>query len=225
MTFDNLKNSADQQKLNEHLQTRSYVDGGVEPTSADFETYKALTSAKVNTSKLPHVARWAKHIESFTEDERSKWAKGAGTSGASQSKSSTSAPAKQEGGDDFDLFGSESEDDEEKERIKEERLKAYAEKKAKKPGPIAKSSVILDVKPWDDETDLKEMEKLVKSIEQDGLVWGASKSIPIGYGISKLQVVMTIEDEKVSVDDLIEKITTDFESHVQSCDIVAFNKI
>ncbi|KAI6180119.1 hypothetical protein M3Y98_00685100 [Aphelenchoides besseyi] len=125
--------------------------------------------------------------------------------------------------EDFDLFGSESENDEEKERIKEERLKAYAEKKAKKPGPIAKSSVILDVKPWDDETDLKEMEKLVKSIEQDGLVWGASKLIPIGYGINKLQVVMTIEDEKVSVDDLIEKITSDFEDH--SCDIVAFNKI
>ncbi|KAI6204554.1 hypothetical protein M3Y94_00688200 [Aphelenchoides besseyi] len=141
---------------------------------------------------------------------------------ASEKKVEVSEEKKDE---DFDLFGSESEDDEEKERIKEERLKAYAEKKAKKPGPIAKSSVILDVKPWDDETDLKEMEKLVKSIEQDGLVWGASKSIPIGYGINKLQVVMTIEDEKVSVDDLIEKITSDFESHVQSCDIVAFNKI
>ncbi|KAI6188447.1 Elongation factor 1-beta' [Aphelenchoides besseyi] len=223
MTFDNLKNSADQQKLNEHLQTRSYVDGGAEPTSADFETYKALTSANVNTSKLPHVARWAKHIESFSENERSKWASGAGTSGASQGKSSTSAPAK-EGGEDFDLFGSESEDDEEKERVKQERLKAYAEKKSKKPGPIAKSSVILDVKPWDDETDMEEMQKQVKSIEQDGLVWGASKLIPMAYGIKKLQVVMTIEDDKVSVDDLIEKIT-EFEELVQSCDIVAFNKI
>ena len=28
----------------------------------------------------------------------------------------------------------------------------------------------------------------VKSIEQDGLLWGASKLIPIGYGIKKLQV-------------------------------------
>lgn len=43
------------------------------------------------------------------------------------------------------------------------------------PGPIAKSSVVLEVKPWDDETDMKEMERLVRSIEMDGLVWGACK--------------------------------------------------
>jgi hypothetical protein len=49
--------------------------------------------------------------------------------------------------DDFDLFGSEDEEEsEEKKRITEERLAAYAAKKSKKAGPIAKSSVILDVK-------------------------------------------------------------------------------
>ncbi|PIC31766.1 hypothetical protein B9Z55_012350 [Caenorhabditis nigoni] len=138
------------------------------------------------------------------------------------------APAKEEaaGDDDFDLSGSEDdEEDEEKKKIFEERLAAYAEKKAKKAGPIAKSSVILDVKPWDDETDLEEMEKLVRSIEMDGLVWGGGKLLPIGYGIKKLQIITVIEDLKVSVDDLIEKITGDFEDHVQSVDIVAFNKI
>ena len=44
------------------------------------------------------------------------------------------------------------------------------------PALIAKSNIILDVKPWDDETDMKEMEKLVRSIEADGLLWGACKS-------------------------------------------------
>merc|ERR1712227_706619 len=44
------------------------------------------------------------------------------------------APAAAEDDDDVDLFGSdEEEDDEEKKRITEERLKAYDEKKAKKP--------------------------------------------------------------------------------------------
>jgi len=128
--------------------------------------------------------------------------------------------------EDIDLFGSsDEEEDEEKERIKQERLKAYAEKKSKKPGPIAKSSVILDVKPWDDETDLGEMEKLVRSIEKDGLVWGGGKLIPLAYGIKKLQIICVIEDDKVSVDDLIENITEGFADHVQSVDIVAFNKI
>jgi len=33
----------------------------------------------------------------------------------------------------------------------------------------------LDVKPWDDETDMKELEKQVRTINMDGLVWGACK--------------------------------------------------
>ena len=44
------------------------------------------------------------------------------------------------------------------------------------PKVIAKSSIVLDVKPWDDETDMVELEKQVRSIEQDGLVWGACES-------------------------------------------------
>ncbi|KAJ0058903.1 hypothetical protein NL108_001142, partial [Boleophthalmus pectinirostris] len=48
--------------------------------------------------------------------------------------------------EDLDLFGSD-EDDEEAERIKQERVDAYAAKKSKKPALIAKSSIILDVKP------------------------------------------------------------------------------
>merc|ERR1711892_617419 len=60
--------------------------------------------------------------------------------------------------DDVDLFGSEDEEeDEEKKRITEERLKAYHEKKSKKPQVIAKTSVLFDVKPWDDETDHAKM--------------------------------------------------------------------
>merc|ERR1712107_154212 len=109
-------------------------------------------------------------------------------------------------------------------RITEERLKAYAEKKSKKPALIAKTSVLIDVKPWDDETDMSEMLKLVKSVEMDGLVWGANKLVPIGYGINKLQVMCTVEDEKVSIEELTEKIET-FEDFVQSVDIAAMNKI
>ena len=47
---------------------------------------------------------------------------------------------------------------------------AYAE-----PQVIAKSNVILDIKPWDDETDMAEMEQKVRTIEMDGLLWGACK--------------------------------------------------
>lgn len=56
---------------------------------------------------------------------------------------------------------------------------------------------MLDVKPWDDETDLGEMEKMVRAIEVDGLLWGASKLVPVGYGIKKLQIGCVVEDDKV----------------------------
>uniref|UniRef100_A0A8C1NHM1 Eukaryotic translation elongation factor 1 delta a (guanine nucleotide exchange protein) n=1 Tax=Cyprinus carpio TaxID=7962 RepID=A0A8C1NHM1_CYPCA len=125
--------------------------------------------------------------------------------------------------DDIDLFGSD-EEDEEAERIKAERVKEYAQRKAKKPALIAKSSILLDVKPWDDETDMSKLEECVRSIQMDGLLWGASKLVPVGYGIKKLQISCVVEDDKVGTDILEEEITT-FEDYVQSVDIAAFNKI
>ena len=67
---------------------------------------------------------------------------------------------------------------------------------------------------------MKELEQNVKAIEMDGLVWGASKLVAIGYGIKKLQINLVVEDEKVSVDELQEKIAED-EDHVQSSDVVS----
>ncbi|XP_072219250.1 elongation factor 1-delta-like isoform X1 [Leuresthes tenuis] len=125
--------------------------------------------------------------------------------------------------DDIDLFGSDD-DDEEAERLKQERVEAYAAKKAKKPVLIAKSSIILDVKPWDDETDMAQLEECVRSVQMDGLLWGASKLVPVGYGIKKLQINCVVEDDKVGTDILEEEITK-FEDFVQSVDVAAFNKI
>ncbi|XP_077127499.1 elongation factor 1-delta isoform X3 [Ranitomeya variabilis] len=127
--------------------------------------------------------------------------------------------------DDIDLFGSdEEEEDAEAARIREERLQQYAEKKSKKPGLIAKSSILLDVKPWDDETDMAKLEECVRTVHMDGLLWGSSKLVPVGYGIKKLQIQCVVEDDKVGTDMLEEEITK-FEDYVQSVDIAAFNKI
>lgn len=127
--------------------------------------------------------------------------------------------------DSVDLFGSESEEeDAEHIRIREERLAKYAEKKATKSVIIAKSSILLDVKPWDDEIDLKVMEAEVRKITSDGLLWGASRFVPVAFGIQKLTISCVVEDEKVSIDWLTEEIEK-IEDLVQSVDIAAFNKI
>jgi len=136
------------------------------------------------------------------------------------------APAADDEDDDVDLFGSESDEEEDAEaaKVREERLAAYAAKKSKKPALIAKTSVLLDCKPWDDETDMDVMLKEIKKIEMDGLLWGASKLVPVGYGISKLQVMIVVEDLKVSIEELQEKIC-EIEDYVQSCDVNCMNKI
>jgi elongation factor 1-delta len=141
------------------------------------------------------------------------------------------APAEAAGDveDDFELFGSDDEaemkePDAEADRVRQERVAAYEAKKAKKPVLVAKSNIILDVKPWDDETDMAKLEECVRSIEMDGLLWGASKLVPLAYGIKKLQISCVVEDDKVSTDDLEEKLLT-FEDYIQSMDIAAFNKI
>ena len=55
------------------------------------------------------------------------------------------------------------------------------------PQLIAKSNIILDVKPWDDETDMAELEKCVRSIEMDGLLWGSCMCLKVQM-IHKIRV-------------------------------------
>ena len=84
---------------------------------------------------------------------------------------------------------------------------------------------------------MEKLEESVRSIEQEGLVWGASKLVPVGYGIRKLQITLVVgrlpfflvadaisssdaEDELVSLDDLQEKVA-EFDEYVQSSDVAA----
>jgi len=39
---------------------------------------------------------------------------------------------------------------------------------------------------------MKALEESVRSVEMQGLVWGASKLVPIGYGIRKLQITLVV---------------------------------
>ncbi|KAF4984176.1 hypothetical protein FZEAL_574 [Fusarium zealandicum] len=231
MGFTDLLTDAGASVLNNWLSTRSYIVGQ-NPSQADVATFKALTSSP-DAEKYPHAARWYKHIASY----ESQFATLPGDAAASYTTygpevaevtiNPAKAPEKEEAGDDddVDLFGSDDEEeDAEAVRVREERLAEYKKKKENKPKAAAKSIVTLDVKPWDDETDMKAMEDAVRAIEMDGLVWGASKLVPVGFGVRKLQINMVIEDDKVSVADLEETIQ-ELEDYVQSTDVAAMQKL
>ncbi|KAF8975549.1 Translation elongation factor 1 beta [Entomortierella lignicola] len=196
--------------LNSLFEARSYV-AGYEASDKDTEVFNALPEGP-NEAAYPHAARWYKHIAEV---------KGL----SAKAGSAAPAAAAEEDDEDVDLFGSDDDEvDEEAEKLKQQRLAEYAAKKALKPKTIAKSMCTLDVKPWDDETDMVALEAHVRGITMDGLLWGQSKLVPIGYGIKKLQINCVIEDELVSLDALEEQIVA-AEDYVQSMDMAAMQKI
>ncbi|KAL2067307.1 hypothetical protein VTL71DRAFT_1731 [Oculimacula yallundae] len=216
--------------LNNWLTTRSYIVG-YSPSQADVASFKALSSAP-DSAKYPHAARWYKHIASYTEEfatlpgDASKAYTTYGPDVAEVTLNPAKAPAAAEEEDDeVDLFGSDDEEeDAEAARIRDERLAEYKKKKEGKTKPAAKSVVTMSVKPWDDETDMKALEAAVRGVEKDGLVWGASKLVAVGFGIKKLQINLVIEDDKIGLSELQEELE-EFEDYVQSTDIDAMQKL
>jgi elongation factor 1-beta len=206
------------------------------PSQGDIVVFEAVK--KSPSADLPNVLRWYKHIASFNDAERQKFEgqrqpiEHYGDQDSKEkyqlqtnlvSSGEHQAPKKPADDDDndVDLFG---DDDEAESEQTKQRLAAYAEKKSKKPAVVAKSTIVLDVKPWDDETNMEELERNVRSIELDGLLWGASRFIPVAFKIRKLQITCVVEDDKVGTDILEERIMA-FEDYVQSVDIASFQKI
>lgn len=204
---------------------KSYIEGA-NASQADVAVFKAVEAAP-DANKYPNAARWYKHIASMKEEfDTLAGDKTAKASSFGPASASGADPAAGEEDEEVDLFGSEDEEvDEEAEKLKQQRLAEYAAKKAAKGAkPPAKSIVTLDVKPWDDETDLDEMLANVKAVAMDGLVWGGHQFISVGFGIKKLQINCVVEDDKVSIDDLQGAIEED-EDHVQSTDVAAMQKL
>ena len=215
-SFDNLDTPAGLGKFNQFLSDKTYLSGYT-PSAKDFEVFGTIKAEP--SEKFVNALRWYKHIASFTAEERAEV--GSQVTIEEAPKEAEKKPAGDD--DDFDLFGEDDDDEREAEieRIAEEQRK----KKAAKPNQvIAKSSIVFDIKPWEAETDLEELQRLVRAIELEGLIWGAGDYKDIAYGVKKLVIMCTVVDDLVSPDDLIERIS-EFEDFVQSVDIAAFNKV
>ena len=89
--------------------------------------------------------------------------------------------------------------------------------------PVARSAVVINVNMFDAETDIRMVEAKIRQIYMDGMSWGTSVIRPIAYGLRQLQITAVIEDEKVNLDDLIDKIEELPE--VQSTAIYSYTKL
>ncbi|CAN6212624.1 unnamed protein product [Urochloa humidicola] len=220
VTFSDLHTADGLKALEAHLAGKTYVSGDA-ISKDDVKVFAAVPSKP--GAEFPNAARWYETVSAALAARFPGKATGVNLPGAGSAPAAAPAAeaAKDDDDDDLDLFGDETEDDK---KAAEERAAAKASAKKKESG---KSSVLMDVKPWDDETDMKKLEEAVRSVQMAGLTWGASKLVPVGYGIKKMTIMLTIVDDLVSVDSLIEDHLTmePINEYVQSCDIVAFNKI
>ncbi|KAJ6947890.1 hypothetical protein NC651_002298 [Populus alba x Populus x berolinensis] len=224
VTFSDIHTESGLKSLDEYLAGKSYISGD-QISKDDIKVYGAVLENPGDA--FTNASKWYDSVSSQLASSFPGKATGVRVGAAAAAAAPVeAAPAKEAAGDDddddLDLFGDETEEDK---KAAEEREKA--KKGSSKKKESGKSSVLLDVKPWDDETDMAALEKAVRSIEMPGLFWGASKLAPVGYGIKKLQIMLTIIDDLVSVDSLIEERLTvePCSEYIQSCDIVAFNKI
>lgn len=160
------------------------------------------------------MARFYNHIASFSAEQKKKFGAALGATAAGKS---AAAPAKAAAADDdIDLFGDDG--DAAAAAVQAEKpVVAEAPKKAKKV-LVAKTICVYDVKPLEAETEPAVLEAAVRSIVMDGLSWGETFRVEeIGYGIRKLVVQCVVEDEKVSLDELEERMLA-FEDVIQSID-------
>ena len=170
---------------------------------------------------MPHLAKWFERftknyavVESFGIIKMCSKAIKPAAGGPPSGAPADSAPAKKGG----DAAGGKADS----KQAKGGDAKG-GKKKEKKP-VIAQSLVMFEIKPEDAETNLDEVAKAVLAIKKDGLYWKTEyKKEPVAFGIYKLLMGVTVEDEKISVDGLQEQIEE--LKGVQSVDILAFNKI
>jgi translation elongation factor EF-1beta len=108
-------------------------------------------------------------------------------------------------------------------KLKEDKDAKDGKKKSEK--PAEKSLLVLEVKPWEADTDLEMVWNKIKEYTQPGLTWGESfKLEPVAYGIKKLVMTVSIVDSMVLMDDITDAIEA-LEDFVQSCTVASMNKI
>ncbi|XP_039018754.1 elongation factor 1-beta 2-like isoform X2 [Hibiscus syriacus] len=162
VTFSNLHTESGLKSLNDFLSGKSYISGN-KLSKDDIKVYAAVLNNPGDA--FLNVSKWYNSVSSQLATSFPGKAAGVGFGG----KAAPAESAKDEAADDddLDLFGDETE---EEKKAAEER---EASKKSAKKKESGKSSVLLDVKPWDDETDMKKLEEAVRSVEMPGLLWGA----------------------------------------------------
>ena len=228
--------------LEKKLEKNLFVKGA-QPSYEDAEAFEKFITAKFvpDQDKNPSVWAWYSLMVLFEDEVINSWKasgkqnqqqKGGkegkkdqqkgGKKGKKEEKEEKKEKKEEGGDDDLDLFGEETEEDK---KAKEEMKQKNKDKKKGKKKEVDKSHVILEVKGWEADQDLEALaKKIISTIKKDGLSWNTGyKFEEVAFGVKKLVIAFLAEDEKVSVQEIIDEIES-WEDEVQSVETVSFNK-
>jgi len=234
MSSYKITNSSDLDKLETHFRDNLFV-GGNFPNAEDallFEQYFSSNSEPSQASH-PNLWSWFSLTSIYTAPVKESWKQVAAKkeepkkTEAKKPEPKKAEPKKEEPAkdDDMDLFGDDDEGDAAALEAMKKKKAEEKNKDKKKNEVIQKSLILLEVKVWDPEQDYDALAKKILQIERDGLFWKTEYQLKdVAFGVKKIVIGLVVEDEKVSVDDIIEEIQS-WEDEVQSVDILAFNKI
>ena len=170
-------------------------------SAADRVAFEEIKATPPRADMLPATFAWYAMVSKFSDAVRGSWKGDAKIPRVEFKRNSAAAAPAEE--DEFDPFA----DDPEADAAAAAAMKAKGDAakadkaKAKKAGPVAKSLIVWEVKPWGEETDLNALADKILGITMDGLFWKTEwKKEPVAFGIFKIQIGATIEDDKVSTD-------------------------
>jgi len=230
--------------LNTFLESRSYIIGFV-PTQSDVVVASALKGAKVDADKYANVARYLRHINSFSAEAQARFPAGlaalsTGAAGAAAAAKPAAAagkpaakaaakPAESEDESDDDMFASSGDEKPDKKAAAKAaaaaKAKAAAAEKPKKEAPVERTQCVYEVKPAEAGQDMADLERRVRTIEREGLSWGQQfKVVDVAFGIQKL-IIQFLVDERCGLQEVEDAITDLGEDYVSSVDLCSMNRL
>jgi elongation factor 1-beta len=219
MSTFSVQNDTKLAEIEKHLTANNYLSNGALPDGTDAQIFIDLAGNAPNRDKYPHFYFWYVNLALFAEPVLKSWVEKKGGKAQETKKAD-------KGGDDVDLFGEETEDDKAKlDKIKKDKEEKDKAKKVKEP-VVGRTIVIFDVKVFEMEQDLNALAQKIIAIQQEGLQWRTEyQLVEIAYGMKCLRIGMTVEDDKVVIEeDVLDKIR-DWEDEVQSVDIASMQKV
>lgn len=205
-----------------------FLDGH-NPGKLDAEVLELCTKNKFvpDQEKNPNFWAWYSTAILFEDAVVKTWGEEHGKGGKHKGGKQKEEKKEEKADDDFDPFAEETEDDKKAlEEMKKKNKEGKDGKKKKKEKGPEKSCVLIDIKGFESDQDLNSLaKKIMKEIKMEGLLWNKEYKLEeVAFGIKKIVMGLVVEDERCSVDEVIEKIQ-EYEDEVQSVEITSFNKI